>query len=151
MIKDGASFPETLDQPEPKGTDINRVENIQFPEVLPTDPQKLGKSSETIDAEIALRNYNPVNTPIIPWNITINLNQTVYLVNASSWPQSVALLSATWTNWTIFVFKKIDATSNKVTITAPWGQTIDWNANLEIDIPMTSVFLVSDGSNYFII
>ena len=151
MIKDGSTFPETLNQPHPKGEDINKVENIQFPEVLPPDPQNLWKSAETIDANVALRNFKPAFPPIVPWNIIVNPSQSVYLCDATDWPISVTLLTAIWNNGLAFTFKKIDSTANKVTLAPVWGQTIDYNANIEIDIPMTAITIVSDGSNYFII
>ena len=150
MIKDGATFPEDLSQPAPSGSAFNTREKIQYPEILPPDPQKLWKSTETIDALVALRNlYTLVKT----WSsdVTVGTNQHVYLIDCTAGNRNVYLMDAKLCNGIVFAFKKIDSTTNQMILTPKAGQLIDGNATLEIDTQYTCPQIVSDGLNYYII
>ena len=50
-----------------------------------------------------------------------------------------------------FTIKKIDSSSNIITINTTTSQTIDGDTSITIDIQYTSVTFISNGSNWYII
>lgn len=49
------------------------------------------------------------------------------------------------------IIKKIDSSSNTVTVATPGSETIDGQSSLSISAQYVSRSIVSDGSNYFIV
>ena len=84
----------------------------------------------------------------ITTSVTLTNKQYTILANATS-GSIVATLTAA-KNAKRYVIKKIDTTSNTVTISASNGQTIDGNDCITIDTAWESFDIVSDGLNWFI-
>jgi len=90
---------------------------------------------------------------VITWTNTVyaatNNNATI-LVNYPAAPFGVVLPSASTVTGQEFRVKKIDSSSNAVTVSTTSSQTIDGSLTYSLPTIYKSVTLQSDGSNYFI-
>ena len=85
-------------------------------------------------------------------NYTIQEAQTVMLASASSGAVTITLPDAAGTNANrVIIVKKMDATSNAVTVTGTGGDTIDGQTNFILTTQYASITVVSDGSNWNIV
>lgn len=82
-------------------------------------------------------------------NYTITNADSVILANAASGPFTLSLPPAATANKT-YTIKKIDNTSNAVTIDGNGSETIDDALTQVVTIPKTSLTFVTDGSNWHI-
>ncbi len=74
----------------------------------------------------------------------------IVLVNAASGPVTITLPTAASNNH-MYTIKKIDSSSNDVTVTTTSSQTIDGGLTALLRVRYVSVTLVSDGSNWSVI
>lgn len=74
----------------------------------------------------------------------------VVLANASSGSITITLPSAT-SNTNLYIVKKVDNSSNNVTIATVSSQTIDGGSTAVLRVQFVSVMLVSDGSNWNVV
>lgn len=81
----------------------------------------------------------------------LNMDDQVLLVDATTAAVLVYLPTATGRPGKFFHIKKKDTTANTVTITPSANETIDGSATAAISLPCASLFVVSDGSDWFII
>jgi hypothetical protein len=81
---------------------------------------------------------------------TLTTSDEVILANANSGSFSLTLPTAIG-NTNLFSIKKIDASSNTVTVATSGGQTIDGGSTAVIRVRYASISVVSDGSNWCII
>lgn len=81
---------------------------------------------------------------LTPYDFTV-------LCDASSGTLTVTLPYAAYVNGHIFSIKKIDSSSNPVTITTINPDTIDGSQTTSIDIQWTSISIQSDGANWYIL
>jgi hypothetical protein len=84
-------------------------------------------------------NYSPAATP----------GETV-LVNATSGNITITLPTAA-SNGNFYAVKKVDSSSNTVTINTTSSQTIDGGTSAVLKIQYASITVVSDGSNWNIV
>ena len=90
---------------------------------------------------------------VVTWTNTayaVTNNNATILVNYPAAPFSVVLPSASTVPGQEFKVKKIDSSSNAVTVSTTSSQTIDGNLTYSLPTIYKSVTLQSDGSNYFI-
>ena len=82
-------------------------------------------------------------------NYTATTSDNVILVNASSGDVTITLpASSSGLNFTV---KKIDSSSNTVTVASNGSETIDGSSTQVIISQYDAISLVSDGSNFYII
>ena len=80
---------------------------------------------------------------------TLGANHHVVLVNASDGNRTITLPNATTCKGRQYIIKKIDSSSNTVTISAQSEQTIDGQSSVDITEQYGIVRVVSDGSNWY--
>lgn len=88
--------------------------------------------------------------------VTITTNATaggnsILLVNAASGPINVALPAANTKTGETYRIKKIDSTTNLVTITPNGVETIDGYANMVVAYHNSTIDIVSNGNYWYII
>lgn len=81
---------------------------------------------------------------------TLTTNDEVILADASGGSLTLTLPTAA-SNTNLYVIKKIDSSSNTVTIDTTSSQTIDGGSTAVIRVQYASISLVSNGSNWFVI
>ena len=81
-------------------------------------------------------------------NTTLNPTSTAVLVNAASGPITITLPTAVGDNHQYYV-KKIDASSNAVTVATTGGQTIDGAATSGVQNQYSSITFKSDNANWW--
>ena len=81
---------------------------------------------------------------------TLTDSDEVVLVNAAGATVTVTLPTAVG-NTNIYRIKKIDSSTNAVTIATTSGQTIDGGATASLLVQYVSVSVISNGSNWFVI
>ena len=82
---------------------------------------------------------------------TLTVNHYLVMVDASSGAIKITLpASASHTN-RIYTIKKIDSSSNKVTIDANSAETIDGELTVVLNLQYSYVTIVCDGDEWFII
>jgi hypothetical protein len=89
--------------------------------------------------------YNPGG------NYTVTSSDTVVFADATGGNTTITLPAASGVNGYRFYVKRIDGTSNTVTIARSGSDTIDGATSLSLDIRYMSVTLVSDGTNWYIL
>ena len=82
---------------------------------------------------------------------TLTYFQTVILVNAGTVPITLNLPTAVGAEGFSYYIKKIDGTSNNVTIDPSGAETIENISTYVFNTALASIQIVSDGSNWFII
>ncbi|HEV2412231.1 MAG TPA: hypothetical protein VGS28_00290 [Candidatus Saccharimonadales bacterium] len=80
----------------------------------------------------------------------LTTNDEVILADATTGPLTITLPTATG-NTNLYDIKKVDSSSNTVTISASGGQTIDGGGTAVIKVQYASVTLVAAGSNWYVI
>lgn len=97
-----------------------------------------GTSSGSLTAVTKTTNYSLLTT------------DTVILGDSSAGAITFTLPTAVGNNGLRYYIKKIDSTSNSVTIATTSSQTIDGELNQTLNISMSSVILISDGTNWYV-
>jgi hypothetical protein len=90
---------------------------------------------------------------VVTWTNTayaVTNNNATILVNYPAAPFGVVLPSANTVVGQQYQIKKIDNSSNAVTVSTTSSQTIDGNLTYTLATIYKSVTLQSDGSNYYI-
>jgi len=82
-------------------------------------------------------------------NTTLGADHHVVLVNASDGSRTITLPDATTCAGRQYIIKKIDSSSNTVTVSPQSGQTIDGQSSVNITAQYGIVRVVSDGSNWY--
>lgn len=82
---------------------------------------------------------------------TISASNHTVLVDAASKPIGVQLPSASDTKNAIFVVKKIDSSSNAVTIMAVSGDTIDGSVSRSFNSQYATLRIQTDGENWWVV
>ena len=103
----------------------------------------IASATDTLDIEIA--------RPIKLSGNTSTGGDTEHMVDASSGPQTISLPPAADMEGQKVNIKKIDSTSNYVTIDADGSETIDDQLTQVLTDPYTSITVLSDGTEWFII
>lgn len=99
--------------------------------------------------EIETRANANFNTKTITSNYIAALGDYLILCNALSGPITVTLPSAAALPGNVYVIKKIDSSSNPITVDPFGSQTIDGQLTQTIGYQGTAVNFTSDGSNYW--
>lgn len=76
---------------------------------------------------------------------------SVLLVDASIAPVDIQLPSAVGRSGKIYDIKKIDNTTNLVTIFAALGQQVEFDTSIEIDVQGVNASVISNGTAWFLI
>lgn len=87
-----------------------------------------------------------------------NSNQTltsssanIILINALSGAVTIVMPAASTVANKVFSIKKIDTSANQVIVDVDGSEKIDGDANVVISFPESTLQIVSDGSNWYII
>jgi len=83
-------------------------------------------------------------------NTALGANHHIVLVDASVDAITIELPDAATCTGRQYIIKKIDSSSNAVTISAQSGQTIDGQSSMSITTQYGIVRVVSDGSNWYV-
>lgn len=89
------------------------------------------------------------NITTVSANTTLDGTYHVVLVNASGGNRTITLVDATKYRGIEYIIKKIDSSSNTVTIATQSSQTIDGQTSEVLDTQYQVVKVVSDGSNWY--
>lgn len=84
-------------------------------------------------------------------NYAILTTDTTIFVNAASAPVTITLPTAVGVTGKKYNIKKIDSSANAVTINTTSSQTIDADTSVIINVQYTSMQVISDGSNWFVV
>lgn len=93
--------------------------------------------------------YFPIRTTLI--NTTLTVDDYTVLINATGGNTTVTLPDATTVTGIIYNIKKVDVTTNIVTISAVGGQTIDNILSQTLTVQFQSMTIQSNGSNWWIL
>ncbi len=98
----------------------------------------------------AIRRYLPMVSNIIYWNFGFTLDATIYMCDASNTTITATLPVATNSKDSVFTVKKIDSSSNPVTIVPYMTEKIEginapWVTSTQYDY----ITLGSDGNNWY--
>ena len=111
----------------------------------------IGTSSPTSNLHVSGSFAHKVHTITASASPYAPANETVVMADASSGNIEVDLPDATTVPDRVYYVKKKDSSSNTVTITSTFSQTIDGAATKVITQQYVSVTVVSDGSNWYIL
>lgn len=114
------------------------------------------------DGRLGIGNDNPASTldisgsiskPIetITTNTLLDNTHSTILVDAASGDLTIDLPAATACKGRLYCVKKIDSTTNTITIDGNGTETIDGDLVKQINIQYVSITIQSDGSNWYII
>ena len=84
-------------------------------------------------------------------NYTIGASDTVIFADATSGNVTITLPAASGLTGYKFFVKRIDSSGNTCTVARTSSDTIDGQTSLTIDQQYTSIMVVSNGSNWFIL
>ncbi len=84
-------------------------------------------------------------------NYTITSNDTVIMADATSGNVTITLPTASSTSGYRFYVKRVDGSGNTVSVARSGSDTIDGATSQTLTAQYTSLTLVSDGSNWYII
>lgn len=82
---------------------------------------------------------------------TVSASDTVVIADATSNNVTVTLPAASTVNGYRFYVKRKDGSANSVTVARSGGDTIDGATSVTLDAQYTSITVVSDGSNWYIL
>jgi len=112
-----------------------------------------GTNISWTNASSVVLSWTNNSSNVVTWTNTayaVTNNNATILVNYSAAPFSVVLPSASTVTGQQYQIKKIDSSSNAVTVSTTSSQTIDGNLTYTLATIYKSVTLQSDGSNYYI-
>lgn len=89
--------------------------------------------------------YNPGG------NYTVTNTDTVVFADATGGNTTITLPAASGVSGYRFYIKRVDGSSNTVTVARTGSDTIDGATSLSLDIRYMSITVVSDGSNWYIL
>lgn len=84
-------------------------------------------------------------------NFTITATGTVFLVDASSAAVTATLPAAATYPDRMITVKKVDSSTNSVTVDGNGSETIDGSTTQVITTQYVSITMISDGSEWFIL
>ena len=105
---------------------------------------------ENIHSRCQINGSFATKVDVVSANTTLGVNHHVVLVNASNGARTITLPNATTCAGRQYVIKKIDSSTNAVTIAPQSGQTIDGQANISITAQYDYRKVVSDGANWYL-
>lgn len=91
------------------------------------------------------------NTATKTSNYTVTTSDTVLLADAASGNITITLPAASSSSGYRFFIKRIDNSGNTVTVQRAGSDTIDGATSQTLDLQYTSITVVSNGSNWYII
>lgn len=86
------------------------------------------------------------SSPYAPTNVN-----EVILVDCSGGNITINLPTAIGASGNMFIIKKIDSTANSIIVDPFSTQTIDGSATATFSVPNTTIYIVSNNANWFII
>lgn len=99
---------------------------------------------------VLLNSPQKINSFTTTATLTVADN-TIVLADATTSGFTINLPAAASSNGKIFKIKKIDTTTNIVTIDANGSELIDTSLTRQIDVPMQSLDLVCNGTGWYIV
>jgi len=105
---------------------------------------------ENIHSRILCNGSFATRVDTVSANTTLGVNHHIVLVNASGGARTITLPDATTCAGRQYVIKKIDSSTNAVTIVPQAGQTIDGQASVSITTQYDYRGVVSDGANWYL-
>ncbi len=106
---------------------------------------------ENIHSRILCNGSFATRVDTVSANTTLGIDHHVVLVNASGGARTITLPNATTCAGRQYIIKKVDSSTNAVTITPQTGQTIDGQASISITTQYDYKKVVSNGTNWFLI
>ena len=141
-------------KPRSPGTALDRIAGghagvVLISDTAPIDPAEGQAWLDTGTTGPPATAYLTVVT--ITGNTTLDADDTVVLCDASGGAFTVTLPAAAANETKRYFIKKIDSTSNAVTIDANGSETIDGQTTQVITIQYNSPQIVSDGAQWWIL
>jgi len=109
------------------------------------------QNHENIHSRILCNGSFATRVDTVSANTTLGIDHHIVLVNASGGAKTITLPNATTCAGRQYIIKKIDSSTNAVTITPQTGQTIDGQASISITTQYAYRKVVSNGINWFLI
>jgi hypothetical protein len=116
-----------------------------------TNTYSLGSSANRWQTAVTNGLAVGVQTVNIPTATALNAGRGVTLCDCTTTPITVPMPAAATLTGQMLWIKKIDSTSNAVTIDGNGSETIDGAASITLTSQYQSITLVSDGTNWFIV
>lgn len=117
----------------------------KFVFAYPTDTDPPTNPIWTVDNILAAGGSSSAPTKTVTSNYAISASDGTILVDASSGPVSITLLGASAATNLIFNVKKIDSSTNAVTLVG----VVDGITNTEIVFPLQNSEIQSNGTTYY--
>lgn len=113
----------------------------------------IGATNQTLKVASGLPSWGDItfNTSTKTSNYTAATSDTVLLADAASGNVTITLPTASTASGYRFFVKRIDGSANSVSVQRSGSDTIDGVASQSLDVQYTSITIVSNGSNWFII
>ncbi|MCA9333613.1 hypothetical protein KC963_01040 [Candidatus Saccharibacteria bacterium] len=113
----------------------------------------IGSSNNMLKVSGGLPTWGDVtfNTATKTSNYTVTTSDTVLLADAASGNITITLPAASSSSGYRFFIKRIDNSGNTVTVQRAGSDTIDGATSQTLDLQYTSITVVSNGSNWYII
>jgi hypothetical protein len=105
---------------------------------------------ENIHSRILCNGSFATKVSTVSANTTLGVDHHIVLVNASGGARTITLPDATTCAGRQYVIKKIDSSTDAVTIVPQSGQTIDGQASISINTQYDYRRVVSDGTNWYL-
>jgi len=94
---------------------------------------------------------SPVAVASVSTTQALTTDDRYFLADASGGSITLTLPAASGNSGYACTIKKVDSTASVVTIDGSGAETMDGELTQEIDVQYTSISLVCDGSNWFIL
>jgi len=105
---------------------------------------------ENIHSRILCNGSFATKVDTVSANTTLGIDHHIVLVNASGGARTITLPNATTCAGRQYIIKKVDSSTNAVTITPQTGQTIDGQASISITTQYDYRGVVSNGANWYL-
>jgi hypothetical protein len=125
---------------------------VSFPELFPRPdkPRELAEGVSELSRFRIARAFVHIITVTAAYTISAEEDRIV-LVDASGGAVTVTLPAAANADAAFYGVKAIDVTGGNVTVDGDGAETIDGAANVVLNVQYQSVFVISDGTQWWII
>lgn len=116
-----------------------------------TNDKRIGVGTTSPNSKVHINGSVALKITSTDSNLTLGIDDCVILCNAGSNSITISLPDASGISGRIYTIKKIDSSTNNVTISAYGSQTIDGSNSYVLNSQYKYVTIISDGSNWYII
>jgi len=123
-----------------------------FPELFPQpdDPIKMSEGISELSRFRIHRLFYRVRTVTAAYTIEPEVDKVI-LVDASGGPITITLPTAANSDSVFYCVKALDVSGGNVTIDGDGAETIDGAATITLNVQYQSVFIISDGTQWWVI